>query len=311
MSYKLLKETWVNNNNIEENYKPKKFLGLITRCKDEFFIKEFTDYYLSQGVDTIYILDDNSNDKSIYDNITDNRIVIRYEKQIVHKDDWKGMKVVNNLYDKIRDSFEWIIFVDVDEFITTKKNFDKTIRDELKTTFKDFDYVRIPWVLMSTTLDKNPVSVLDSIVHRRNQDIKHDNPTGISKFDCTYYDIQCKYIIRTKKFNHLDTHRGIEPIKKPIYACGVTGKEIDTSQGPLGKSLVKFLNLREKNIKGGYLLCYHYRIISKENTINKHNTSYWYDRIISNENIINKIMKVSLPEVKDETLKIKKNKLNF
>ena len=37
MSYKLLKETWVNNNNIEENYEAKKFLGLITRCKDEFF----------------------------------------------------------------------------------------------------------------------------------------------------------------------------------------------------------------------------------------------------------------------------------
>lgn len=305
MSYRRLKETWVNKN--IENYKPKKFLGLITRCKDEFFVKEFTDYYLSQGVDTIYILDDNSNDKSIYDNITDNRVVIKYKKQIVHEGDWKGMKVVNNLYNRIRDNFEWIIFVDVDEFITTKKNFDKTIRDELKTTFKDFDYIQIPWVLMSSTLDKNPASVLDSIVYRRNQDIKHDNPTGIGKFDCSYDGILCKYIIRTKKFNLLATHTGKEPIKKPIYACGVTGKEIDTSQEGLGK----FLNLREKNIKGGYLLCYHYRIISKENTINKHNNSYWYDRIISNENIINKIMKVYLPEVKDETLKIKKNKLNF
>ena len=35
-----------------------KFLGLITRCKDEFFLKEFVDYYLSEGVDHIYILDD-------------------------------------------------------------------------------------------------------------------------------------------------------------------------------------------------------------------------------------------------------------
>ena len=304
MSYKLLKETWVNNKNIEENYKPKKFLGLITRCKDEFFIKEFTDYYLSQGVDTIYILDDNSDDKSIYNNISDNRVVISYEKQIVHEDDRTGMKVVNNLYNKIKDRFEWIIFVDVDEFITTKKNFDKTIRDELKTTFKDFDYVRVPWVLMSSTLDKNPVSVLDSIVHRVNQDIRHDNPTGKVKFNCSYDQILCKYIVRTKVFNYLTTHRGVRPIKKPIYGCGVTGKEIDTEDQPLGK----FKNLREKDIKDGYLFCYHYRIISKENTRNKHNKNYWY----TNDDLkVNKMMKVYLPEVKDEPLKIKKNKLNF
>ena len=28
-------------------------------------------------------------------------------------------------------------------------------------------------------------------------------------------------------------------------------------------------NLREKDIANGYLLCYHYRIISKENSLNK------------------------------------------
>lgn len=46
----------------------KQFLGLITRCKDEFFIKEFCDYYKSQGVDKIYIIDDDSDDKTIYKN---------------------------------------------------------------------------------------------------------------------------------------------------------------------------------------------------------------------------------------------------
>ena len=47
----------------------KKFLGLIARCKDEFFVKEFCSYYLSQGVDQIHIIDDNSSNKSIYDGI--------------------------------------------------------------------------------------------------------------------------------------------------------------------------------------------------------------------------------------------------
>ena len=304
MSYRRLKETWVNNNNIEENYKPKKFLGLITRCKDEFFVKEFADYYLSQGVDTIYILDDNSNDKSIYDNITDNRVVIKYEEQIVHKDDWTGMKVVNNLYSRVKDDYEWIIFVDVDEFITTKKNFNKTIREELETTFKEADFIRIPWILMASTLDKNPTNIIDSIVYRINQNNRHDNPTGLSKFNCGYSDMLSKYIVRTKKFNYLKTHRAVDPVNNPIYACGVTGKKMDLSKEQQGK----FTNLREKHIKNGYLVCYHYRIISKENTLNKHSNNFWYNK---DKYDVDKIMKVYLPEVKDETLKIKKNKLNF
>lgn len=305
MSYRRLKETWVNKN--IKNYKPKKFLGLITRCKNEFFIKEFTDYYLSQGVDTIYILDDNSDDKSIYDNITDNRVIIKFKDNIVGDNDVTGMKPVNKLYSRVKDDYEWIICVDTDEFITTKKNFDKTIRDELKTTFKNVDYIRIPWVLMSSTLDKNPTSIIDSIVHRVNQDIRHDNPTVDKKFNCSYDYMLCKYIVRTRKFNHLKTHRATVPLNNPLYACGVTGKKIDTYPDDF-RQQQKIANLREENIKTGYLLCYHYRIISKENTLNKHRNNFWYNK---DQFDVDKIMKAYLPEVKDETLKIKKNKLNF
>jgi hypothetical protein len=51
----------------------KKFLGLITRCKDEFFVEEFCNYYLKQGVDEINIIDDNSSDKTIYTKLLDNK----------------------------------------------------------------------------------------------------------------------------------------------------------------------------------------------------------------------------------------------
>ena len=135
------------------------FLGLITRCKDEFFIKEFCDYYLSQGVDKIFVIDDNSNDKSIYNNIDDNRIEIIYEKNLFFK---KGqMDVVNKYYKELKHKFKWMISVDVDEFITTKKNITHTIKDELNTIFKDVDCIKIPWVMMScNNRDKNPKSIL-------------------------------------------------------------------------------------------------------------------------------------------------------
>ena len=41
----------------------RKFLALITRHKDEPFLKQFCLYYISQGIDDIYIIDDNSKDK--------------------------------------------------------------------------------------------------------------------------------------------------------------------------------------------------------------------------------------------------------
>lgn len=35
--------------------------------------------------------------------------------------------------------------------------------------------VKCCWVMMSSNLNKNPTSILDSIVYRRSQDIRHEN----------------------------------------------------------------------------------------------------------------------------------------
>ena len=80
------------------------FLGLLTRCKDEFYIKEFVDYYLSQGVNHIIILDDNSEDKSIYDNIDNERVEIIYCNLGQDKRNYPNL-----FYKKIRLNYEWLI----------------------------------------------------------------------------------------------------------------------------------------------------------------------------------------------------------
>lgn len=120
------------------------YIGLITRCKDEYFVSEFAEYYLSQGIDQIYIIDDDSFDKSIYQGLRDNKKV-----NIIYGTDITRGNFVDDVYRDIKNNHEWIIYVDVDEFITTKRNKCKTIRDELLTTFKDVDCIKIPWVLMS------------------------------------------------------------------------------------------------------------------------------------------------------------------
>ena len=263
------------------------FIGLITRCKDEYFIKEFCDYYLSQGIDKIFVIDDNSNDKSIYNNIDDNRIEIIYEKNIIKNN------YADKLYKQIKSNFKWMIYCDVDEFITTKKNILNTIKDELNTTFKDVDCIMIPWVMMScNSIEKNPNSILLENTYRWNHNKKH--PHKIKKFRCRYNQIEVKCIFKTDKFNSICDHYPKEK-SGDIFITDSISKE----KQPL---TAFYKNLRENDIKNGYLLCYHYRIISKENCINKLKNNIWYKK---NGYNIDHLMSCDYPEILDETLKYK------
>ena len=74
----------------------------------------------------------------------------------------------------LRDKTKWFMFVDADEFITTRRNSNKTIREELETTFKDVDLIKIPWVNFTANgRDKNPDKVLIDTNWRWNHDKKH------------------------------------------------------------------------------------------------------------------------------------------
>ena len=262
------------------------FLGLITRCKDEFFIKEFCDYYLSQGVDKIYVIDDDSDDKSIYNNIDDNRIEIIYEKNIIDND------YANKLYKQIKTKFKWMIYCDVDEFITTKKNMANTIKDELNTTFKDVDCIKIPWVMISCNKDKNPNSILLENTYRWNHNKKHHHK--IKKFRCRYDEIEVKCIFKTDNFGSIWDHLPKEILGDVLIVDSISKEN---------QSLTPFYNnLRENDIENGILLCYHYRIISKENSIKKLKNNLWY---IQNGYTIDDLMSSNYSEIIDETLKYK------
>ena len=268
------------------------FIGLITRCKDEFFIKEFCDYYLSQGVDQIFVIDDDSDDKSIYNNINDTRVKIIYEKNVfAPKSEGGQMHVVNKYYKDLKDNFEWMISVDVDEFITTKKNIKNTIRDELKTNFNDVDCIKIPWVMMScNNRDKNPKSILLENTYRWNHDKKH--PHKISKFRCRYDKIEVKCIFKTSKFNAISVHNPVKNLRNSIIVNSI-------NKGKTNLNHI-YCNLREEQINNGYLLCYHYRIISRENCINKLKKKQYLKFNLKD------LMNSDHPEIIDETLKKKK-----
>ena len=272
-------------------------IGLITRCKDEYFIEEFCTYYLSQGVDTVYIIDDNSNDKTIYDNVVNNkRIEIRYEKDIIKNN------YANSLYHEIKDSFDWMICVDVDEFIATKRNPNYIIRDELESTFKAFDCVKIPWVMMScNSVEKSPERILEENLYRWNHDLTHENKTSTEhKFRCRFDRIEVKCIFRPRRFNDITDHHPINPIENTSVVDGICCRlsELDPF----------YDQLREEDIRNGFLLCYHYRIISIDNSRKKIRTNTWYLNYSLQD-----LMSSDYNEIFDDTLRVKslKSRIKF
>ena len=265
------------------------FIGLIVRCKDEPYVSEFVNYYIKEGVDKIYIIDDDSNKYIYKDIINNNKVNIYFDKNIINKNS------IKNLYKQIKNNYEWIIYVDMDEFITTKKNKNKTIREELETTFKDCMCIKIPWVMMScNSIQHNPNSLLQTNIYRWNHDNRHiNNKTNEDKFRCRYAAIEIKCIFKPRFFNDIFDHHPKNPNCNSI-------KIVESIKNTTQELNPFYSNLREKDIESGYLLCYHYRIVSIENCLNKIKNNIWYKKYKLKDLLSN-----DYPEIIDETLKYK------
>jgi len=293
-------------------------LGLITRCKEEPYIDEFVKYYFFQGVNVITIIDDDSHKKrQLYHSIiqsTEYKVnIFKGELAGDLKNMCTGSKVVNLVFDKdiikknsanavykkIKQFFNWMMYIDVDEFIATRRNERNTIRDELLTTFKDVTCVKVPWVLMSSnSIENNPLSLLDTNVYRWDFDKKHENPvTDKRKFRCRYDAIECKCIFKPAFFHSLlkSDHYPGEPRKGAIVVESVanTTSVLDPF----------YQNLREKDISVAYLVCYHYRIISVQQCRHKIKTNVWYMKYTLND-----LLSTDYPEIVDETMRNKNKK---
>lgn len=271
------------------------FLGLMVRCKNEPYVKEFVEHYLREGVDEIHILDDNSDPIIYKDVIHLKNIHIKYNYNL---NKTPGERLIS-YYNIIKNKFIWLVLCDMDEYITTKKNDKHTIRKELETTFKDCDCIKIPWVMMScNSIKKNPISLLETNVYRWNHDKKHEVKNIPHKFRCRYNVIEVKSIFKPSKFNTLNDHIPGAPYSKFVNIVDSINKNT---------SLLNsfYSGLREKNIANAYLICYHYRIVSIEQCLNKIKYNIWYKHFT-----LQQLLSFDFPELIDETLKIKSSKKN-
>lgn len=298
-----------NNNNLPENNNndridlheniPFNFLSLIVRYFNDPYIGEFVEYYLSEGVDMIYIVNDNDSVQNIPESILNNKkVTIWYSQfdEISRKEYHKNqMHFCNLLYSKVRFTSTWFIVVDSDEFINTRRNYKKTIRDELMTTFKNVDCIKIPWIMMaSNSLEKDPESLLQGLPYRWNHDLRHPNPTENSKSRCWYDYIHCKCIFKGEKFESFHNHAPNFETDNLIAVDSIHGNTYDHAYHA-------YDNLRENDILVSFFICNHYRIISKESCIRKCTEN----KLPGYQSDFNSLFIADYPEVLDEHVKNK------
>ena len=229
------------------------FLSLITRYLNEPFLEEFVEYYLSEGVDHIFVLFDVDSTIPIKKSIIDHKKVTILKSVNFKK---RQTMDVNQLYKQIRTQFEWVIFVDCDEFITSTIQ-SKTIRDELSVQYKAVDCIKVPWVMMSSgDRDDDPPTILQHLTTRWNHDLRHPHPNNWTKGRCRYNQIEVKMITKCSKFKNLGLHFPINPVSNNNICI----ESINNGQTDVNAF---YNDLHENDIANASLLCYHYRIFSK------------------------------------------------
>ena len=250
---------------IVEGYDHQNFLAIICRIRnEEFMMKTFIPYYISQGVDKIYLIDDNRFNDALYpETVTNNKHVefIRSSDIPNNSSDKKNiieeMVNANIVYKRIRPFTKWVMNIDADEFIYTKN--DKTIRETLITDFKEADLIFIPWVMFSNNgREFDGDDILIDNVHRWNHDKRHD--TGFAKTGGRFDKIECKPIFKAEFFESFkNPHTPTEQNKKEINIVdGVTNLPRKPSDS------FRYFNFRESHIKNAIFLCNHYRFSSIE-----------------------------------------------
>ena len=215
--------------------------------KENLYAQEFIDYYIKIGIDHIFIYDDNDKNTekiSIILNPKYKQYVTVYEN--LNKETKYQSGVYNNCYRNNNKKCDWLLMIDMDEFLYIKRF---SLKNYLsKSIFKKCDFIKFNWVIPT---DNN-------LIH-------YDNRPLFERFPGPYIkSIFVKSIIRGNipKLQFM-VHSPIEsPIKNTT--CDNQGKKI----------FYKLMNFEYMNIniKEAYII--HFKYKSTEEYINKYKRGY-------------------------------------
>ena len=151
-------------------------------------------------------------------------------------------------------------------------------------------------------IETNPDLLLETNVYRWNHDLRHGPASKQGKLRCRYEEIEVKCVFRTASFESCWDHGPVYDGSRAVRAVdGVHGRAASLLHAGL-PSDPYYANLRERDIAQAALLCFHFRVVSRQQCVDKTTGSHIRGyRTMSAEDL----MACDFPEVIDDTLRLK------
>ena len=193
-------------------YTNKKIKGIcicVVGKKENLYAKEFVEYYVNLKVDKIIVVDNNDIDGERFEDVLEYYIL----NNLVEIIDTRGissiqMPIYNYVYKKYSPDYDWIAFIDFDEYIFINNN------------------ININNYLYNRRFEKCQVILLNWIFYSDNDLIEYDNRTLIERFTRKRFHLnRGKSIIRTG-FNDVLIPTSMNPGINIKYFCNSKGKRI-------------------------------------------------------------------------------------
>ena len=225
------------------------FLSVYAQFKNEAHIlREWTKHYQSQGVEEFWLINNNSTDDYLdaLSHLPASALHLNSDSR-----SHAQQTILMESFEAIRESTEWLIICDLDEFIYARKDF-STISEYLRSLDDEVSAVYIPWKLFGSSGQKRqPASVRKSFLHRTHYS-NGAQRQGMPKPNRIF----SKYIVRCCAVDQLHIH----------YCSLRQGTEV-TSDGKAhrGKEDAKaYARVSESILKKSCLHLNHYAIQSHE-----------------------------------------------
>ena len=261
--------------------------------KENLYVKEFINYYIKLGIDHIFIYDDNDPNTEKISEIIDKS----YKNYVTIYENLKRIIKNQNIafttcYHKNKIKFDWILFIDMDEYLVIVKDNLKNYLSNPK--FKKCDFIKVHWIIPT---DNN-------LLH-------YDNRSLFERFKEPYIKSRLfKTFVRGNIEDlKLNCHYPIFSPKRNI-TCNNVGNKLNYKE-------LSNIFLGNINIEKAYIIHFQYK--STEEFIKKYKRGYsnWVNssflpKRIDNYFKLNKITKEKIEYIENELkLNLSKYKNNL
>lgn len=134
------------------------------------YIREFVHYYEKYGIDKIFLYDNNDENGENFEEVIKDYI----DKGFVQINNWRGVKqpgirTLRDCYLKNNQTYDWIIFYDIDEYIhlTNISNIKEFLTDK---KFIQCNKIYLNWVMHT---DNNLLKYENQSLHKRFPEFSH------------------------------------------------------------------------------------------------------------------------------------------